>query len=169
MALHDESDHLFCRCGCTDCNFESAIVGTVGLPNIHHLYFSQLDLQSRTTSHCSYCLLPLVTSSSVTSRLQSWDGGTPRLSPPVALALQVCDRESLRNGCLLHVLLLSILCLQIISDRTSCLEIAALPRSFTSSNNCFDRCEAQRHCIPEQHGLPLLLLCLYSLDTLKYL
>ena len=33
---------------------------------------------------------------------------TPRLSPPVALALQVCDRESLRKGRPLHVLLLSI-------------------------------------------------------------
>ena len=86
-------------------------------------------------------------SSTATSHLQSWNGGTPRLSPPVAPALQVCDRESLRNGCMLHVLLLSILCHQIISDRISCLEIAALPRSFTSSNNCFDGCEAQRHCI----------------------
>ena len=105
-------------------------------------------------NHIALLTLPAASgcSSTATSRLQSWDGRTPRLSPPVALALQVCDRESLRNGCFLHVLLLSFLCLQIISDRSSCLEIAALPRAFMSSNNCFDGCEAQRHCIQSSTG-----------------
>ena len=32
-------------------------------------------------------------SSTATSCWQSWDGETPRLTPPEALALQVCDRE----------------------------------------------------------------------------
>ena len=100
-------------------------------------------------NHIALLMTPAASgySSTATSHLQSWDGLTPRLSPPVALALQVCDRDSLRQGCLLHVLWLSIPCLQIISDRSSCLEIAALRRRFTSSNNCFDGCEAQRHCI----------------------
>ena len=75
-------------------------------------------------NHIALLMMPAASgySSTATSRWKSWDGGTPRLSPPVALALQVCDRESLRNGCLLHVLWLSVLCLQIISDRNSCLE-----------------------------------------------
>ena len=100
-------------------------------------------------NHIALLMMPAASgwSSTATSRLLSWNGSTPRLAPPVALALQVCDRESLRNGCLLHVLWLSIPCLQIISDRINCLEIAALPIRFTSSNNCFDGCEAQRHCI----------------------
>ena len=34
-------------------------------------------------------------SSTATSCWQSWDGGTPILTPPVALALQLCDREVL--------------------------------------------------------------------------
>ena len=99
-------------------------------------------------------------SSTATSRWQSWDGRTPNLSPPVALAVRVCDRESLRNGCLLHVLWLDILYLQIISNRVSCLDIEALPRRFMSSNNCFGGCEVQRHCIRSNTGyLTVCCIC----------
>ena len=99
-----------------------------------------LSTRSPIQNHIALLMMPAASghSSTATSRLQSWDRGTPRLSPPAALALQICDRESLCNGCLLHVLLQSVLCLQIISDRIRCLELAALPRSFMSSNNCFD-------------------------------
>ena len=109
-------------------------------------YLFQLCLQSRTTSHCSCacCLWLLIDCNIPFAIVGRRDSQT---FTSCSSALQVCDRESLRSGCLLHVLWLSILCIQIISDRISCLGIAALPRSFTSSKNCFDGCEARRHCI----------------------
>ena len=59
-------------------------------PQSIHIRFSL----ARVTPPCSRCLLPLAT-----HRLQlSVDNrGTPILTPPVALALQVCDREVLEK------------------------------------------------------------------------
>ena len=95
MALHDEPDHL-CSAG-----------AAVPIATSRRQSLGRWGSQTFTTcislihNHIALLMMPAASgySSTVTSRLQSWDGGTRRLSPPVALALQVRGRESLRNEC----------------------------------------------------------------------
>ena len=118
-------------------------------------YLSHLFLRSRTTATCSRCPLLLATRRLQPPVGQSWDGGNPGLAPPVALAgvctdtcsrphvhgRLCCTRQGTESDVSLQELITS-RCVQnfdtthfqVISGRISCLEIATLPSSFTSSN-----------------------------------
>ena len=69
MALHDEPDHLLCRCGCIDCN------GGAPRQSPH----AALSPRSPIQNHIALRMMPAASGYSLaaTSRLQSWDGGTP--------------------------------------------------------------------------------------------
>ena len=77
-----------------------------------------------------------------------WDDAHKHLEP------MSCDR-SLNVLAMTEKVRCEVYCLH-----RTCLEIAALPRRFTSSNNCFDEC-GSASLYPEQHGPPhrLLYLC----------
>ena len=73
-------------CGCIDCGFESTSLGR-GKPELAPLAaLSPLLTLQNHNAVCSWCLLPLATERLQPPFGQSWDGGNPVLSTPVALA-----------------------------------------------------------------------------------
>ena len=73
-------------CGCIDCGFNSTSLGR-GKPELAPLAaLSPLLTLQNHNAVSSWCLLPLATERLQPPFGQSWDGGNPGPSPPVALA-----------------------------------------------------------------------------------
>ena len=91
MALHDKPDSL-CSAGAA-----VSIAGAVVFPNIHHLYFSQLDLQPEPhrIANDACCLWLLIDCNFPLAIVGRRDSQT---FTSCSSAVQVCDRELLHSG-----------------------------------------------------------------------